>query len=65
VINRRGWVPGNDLALLLIATPGGAAGTRKVWSVDGSSQQRAYLVIEYTPKPAGWGTKVALPMLER
>jgi hypothetical protein len=65
VVNRRGWQCGNDLSLLLIADQGGAPGVRRLWAIDGAMEHRAYLVVEYTPKSATWGTQAVLPLILR
>ena len=49
VIDRPGWEKFNDLSLLLMADEGASA-PRQIWSVEGSYEDRAYLIVYFTPR---------------
>ena len=48
VVDRPGWRHNNAVSLLLLAGPGLTASPRKVWSYEGSRNDRAWLSLYYS-----------------
>ena len=55
VVNRPGWRERNSLSFLLIADQGDYS-PREIWAIDGSYDDRAFLLIDFTPSDIGQPT---------